>query len=430
MDRRDFIKNSAFFLAVGSMMTGLHSCEEKTVMPWDKDPNFGKKDEEPEIDEAEVGKPLPAWSEGYFDIHAVNSGRGECSFLIFPDGTSMVIDAGEVTGSSSYPSVPARPSDSVSAVDAYVHYFQHFLPAVCNGKIDYMMLTHFHNDHLGTCTSTKFAMNTAGNYRKTGIMGVYDQIKFSKYVDRSYPEYTDAALQTTDYTSGYNMLANFTSYNIKQNGLVCEKFDLGSDSQFAMKYDPSKYDFKCDNVSSNGVICVNGTKTDCYGSASHAENGMSNGCLFTYGKFNYLTCGDGGHNGKIEQPLAKALNKRIEAMKANHHMSVNTQTPTAMAIYMPRVIVTQSFYERDEQPNVDVLANLYKSYLTEKNLYFTNVVEAQQTKHSDVYSQAAGINGHVVIRVAPGGETYTVYMLDDTDFNYTVKSIDGPYNCI
>ena len=30
--------------------------------------------------ENEIGKPLSAWAEGCLDIHAINSGRGECTF--------------------------------------------------------------------------------------------------------------------------------------------------------------------------------------------------------------------------------------------------------------------------------------------------------------------------------------------------------------
>ena len=30
----------------------------------------------------EIGKPLSAWAEGCLDIHAINSGRGECTFYI------------------------------------------------------------------------------------------------------------------------------------------------------------------------------------------------------------------------------------------------------------------------------------------------------------------------------------------------------------
>ena len=36
-----------------------------------------------------AGTPLPPWQEGCLDIHAINSGRGECTFFILPDGTTL-----------------------------------------------------------------------------------------------------------------------------------------------------------------------------------------------------------------------------------------------------------------------------------------------------------------------------------------------------
>lgn len=42
---------------------------------------------------AVVGQSLPAWTEGCLDIHSINTGRGESTFYILPDGTTMLIDA-------------------------------------------------------------------------------------------------------------------------------------------------------------------------------------------------------------------------------------------------------------------------------------------------------------------------------------------------
>jgi hypothetical protein len=37
---------------------------------------------------------LPAWKPGILDIHHINTGRGNSSLVICPDGTSIPIDAG------------------------------------------------------------------------------------------------------------------------------------------------------------------------------------------------------------------------------------------------------------------------------------------------------------------------------------------------
>ena len=42
-----------------------------------------------------VGQVLPPWQTGYLDIHHINTGHGDAAFYIFPDGTTMLLDAGE-----------------------------------------------------------------------------------------------------------------------------------------------------------------------------------------------------------------------------------------------------------------------------------------------------------------------------------------------
>ena len=41
----------------------------------------------------------------------------------------------------------------------------------------------------------------------------------------------------------------------------------------------------------------------------------------------------------------------------------------------------------------------------------------------------AAKQGHIVIRVHPGGNEFYVYALDDAGDDYTVTSIHGPYIC-
>jgi hypothetical protein len=43
-----------------------------------------------------IGKPLPRWQEGYLDIQHINTGHDVSAFCIMPDGTTLLIDAGEM----------------------------------------------------------------------------------------------------------------------------------------------------------------------------------------------------------------------------------------------------------------------------------------------------------------------------------------------
>ena len=96
---------------------------------------------------ARVGATLPAWSEGYLDIHTISTGRGECLFFILPDGTSIVVDAGEFSREGkNHANVAQRPNAETRPTKAFGDYIRHFNP---NEAIDYFNLSHFHMDHMG-----------------------------------------------------------------------------------------------------------------------------------------------------------------------------------------------------------------------------------------------------------------------------------------
>src|SRR5690349_5556509 len=44
---------------------------------------------------AHAGYTLPPWSKGYLYIHHISTGRGNSAYIVMPDGTTLLIDAGE-----------------------------------------------------------------------------------------------------------------------------------------------------------------------------------------------------------------------------------------------------------------------------------------------------------------------------------------------
>ena len=45
-----------------------------------------------------AGDSLPAWTPGTLDIHQIVTGRGNAAFMMFPDGTTLLLDAGDAGG--------------------------------------------------------------------------------------------------------------------------------------------------------------------------------------------------------------------------------------------------------------------------------------------------------------------------------------------
>ena len=163
-----FIRYNICFLCV----VILTYCGKKTDIPDDNTI--------PEIDS------LPSWSEGYLDIHAINTGNGECTFFIFPDGTTMLVDAGAAL--TPPPESLPKPNDSKSPGQWISRYIMHMLKEFPVKKLDYMVLTHFHWDHMGGI-SAEMPISASGAYQLSGITEVGDNIRFDKVIDRDWPDY-------------------------------------------------------------------------------------------------------------------------------------------------------------------------------------------------------------------------------------------------
>src|SRR5687767_3408583 len=85
----------------------------------------------------EIGKPLPEWKEGMMDLHHINTGRGDAAFYILPDGTTFLLDAGEMPPDNSPRKTPVQPNDSKLPHEWIVLYIKKFMPPVSGGKLDY-----------------------------------------------------------------------------------------------------------------------------------------------------------------------------------------------------------------------------------------------------------------------------------------------------
>ena len=370
--------------------------------------------------EAEVGKPLPQWENGYLDIHHINTGRGECVFYVLPDGTTMLVDAGEFhTGGAKYPMVDQKPDTLTRPYKVYVDYMK----AAMGGdfKIDYAVLSHYHMDHMGRIEKD-YAVSDLG-YVLSGMTAIYDEIPYAKIIDRTYPEYE------FDGLAGTRNWGKFVSAVSERDGVPVEKFELGTDSQITLVNKPSKYpEFKIFNWHTSGYVWDNGEAKYCWGDKEPRENGASIGFMVSYGKFDWFTAGDAGNNGRVEKPVARAIGREIEAMKGHHHMSWHTMTPEMLEIFRPQVVINQSFY--GHQPWPETLKNVLSAGTEDgkdRDVFLTNYHDSTYADDPETLARVKAARGHVVLRVLPGGDSFYVYMLDDTDMEYKVKGIYGPY---
>ncbi|MBR7183079.1 MAG: hypothetical protein IKD41_03690 [Alistipes sp.] len=373
---------------------------------------------------ARKGRTLPAWSEGYLDIHTISTGRGECIFFILPDGTSIVVDAGEFSREGEkHKNVLQRPNAQTRPTKAFGDYIRHFNPY---DAVDYFNLSHFHMDHMGNI-EPEYVRSVEGDYTLTGVMALYHQVPFREVIDRAYGAYDSLKVKAMS-TKVLVEYKKFLEYHIAKGDIKASRFELGAVNQFAMKHNAAAYpDFNIENICSNGYVWNNGKAIDVYEGARNKirENASSCGFVIRYGKFDFLTAGDIGDYHNLEYRVAEAVGQ-VEAVKAHHHLSPHSMCQPSMEVLRPQTLVATSFYVREIQPDKSKFG-----YINDLgcNIYCTSVGEDLLEQYHKEYAVCKATSGHIVIRVAPKGDSYMVYTLDDTDSKYRVKRIDGPFKC-
>ena len=394
---------------------------------------------------------LPKWEKGYLDIHHINTGRGNCALLIFPDGTTMMIDAGDFDGkeyAAKYApmfAAPIFPNSSYTPGSSIINYVTNVL-GKDNAVIDYFLLTHFHSDHYGNIQKT--SGTSKNGYRITGLTEVGDVIPIKTYVDRDYPDYQfpvdlRSGKGGVDLPSFLNLL-EFLKYQKEHNGLVPEKFDIGSNTQFVLQKEPKAYpDFEVRNIKSNNLLWTGEgknttalfTKEDLLAkNGKYSENQMSTAVVVKYGKFKYYAGGD--NSGLVDQdhaewydietPMAPIIGK-VSAVSLNHHSNRDATNRNFLQVLDPKVVVAQSW--STDHPGAEVGQRLLSENIgTQKRDVFMTYYNDQTGIGIGPWF-ARGIKakqGPIVIRVYPDGK-YEVYVLDARKEDLTISKKFGPY---
>lgn len=367
---------------------------------------------------------LPDWQEGYLDFHSIATGQGESTFIKMPDGTTMLIDAGDVGEAWTKVHLP---DSSKTPGEWIAHYVRHFNKRSADpSRLDYFLLSHFHDDHLGS-----------HNKPGSGYFDVLKTVSFDRIIDRGWPDYDFPSREAI--TKVCPAMDQYIPTVRKQvaDGAVAEQFKVGSRKQIRLLNDPKKYDFEVYNIAANAVRhSGKGTKTvpmwpKGYDVTKYDENVFS--CAFTvrYGKFKYYLGGDlsGARSEKqrardCETQIAPLVGP-VTVMKANHHGQVDGGMPVFLWTLRPDVIVVQcSEYGHPKTPTAQ--RYLDPVYPGRRDIYITGDISRRDLKE-EIWSTFKPY-GHVVVRVYEGGERYQVFVLDPFSKDYSIIYESEIYN--
>ena len=388
---------------------------------------------------------FPKWEKGFLDIHFISTGRGNAAFYILPDGTTLLVDVGELSPIDSVRHPKAMPNDSKSPAEWVADYIYQFHPEGKNAKLDYTLITHFHDDHMGSFGNAKKTCE-AGEYKLSGITELGSLIPIKKLIDRGYdwplnfgdPDFQKKIMSDkmgAMILGQFNEYWKFIEYQKKINGLEYEKFRVGSSNQIKMKKYPSEFpEFKIKNLFADGDISAVDDSTIAirkYKDGEQvSENNLSIGIRISYGEFDFYTGGDipgigfagGIDENSMESAVAPVIGP-VDVATLNHHGNRDTQNELFVKTIQPRVWIGQSWTVR--HPGEEVLRRITSKYIYpgERDV-FTNFLHPVNRIYlaklaEDSYKSTSG---HIVVRVYPKGEKYDVFILNDKDEQREVLS--------
>jgi hypothetical protein len=387
--------------------------------------------------------PWTGWHRGEFQVHFIHTGVGESMFLIFPDSTTMLLDCGDQASITRGPhAVPVVPNPGRLAGEWVARYVQRVNP---NGAdVDWLVISHFHSDHAGTPRWQKYPSIPAPfpgapeepkpipGCARSGIGLAAEYLRFRRATDRGWPFYDDP--EPMEKTPSSEICAHVRAVwraLHHRDGLVVEPFRLGATDQFvAARGDAPGFSVR--NVCANGRLALpDGTVRDLYAeriAREHPlrlnENAMSLGMVFQYGKFRFFTGGDfsdwyQGPDGQgvfIEDELAETV-EHCHVAKINHHGHHSTGRALAEAL----------------SPRVWVACVWDQLHLTDDTAGFLLVPDASDEAQPMLVPtvlpvrdegerpwwrfvpEACRTGCHAIVTVPPGGDTFTLSLLDARD---------------
>jgi hypothetical protein len=378
---------------------------------------------------------LPPWRAGMLDLHHISTGKGNCTFVKAPDGTTLMIDAGATSRSGR---VARQYPNSERTVGAWIADYVRAVEGP-DARVDSLFLTHFHGDHMGEPSSDS-AKSPDGPWVLTGITEVASLLPIGQILDRGWPDYGfPAPIRSRPVTNYREFLRAFVA-----KGGEVQRIRPGSASQIVLRHDPSRYPtFTVRPVAANGVVWTGkGEETrNCFPPLSSLpkgelpeENVCSASILISYGKFRYFQGGD--TNGfleygtprwhDMETPIAEAIGK-IDVNHASHHGYVDGVNERFLALTQPRVHIISAWSPTHPAHSTLLRMTNRRIYPGDRSIYSTNTMDEARFVVGPPMDQIRSHHGHIVIRVEPGGSEYRVYIRNNKNTTREVTLCDGPF---
>lgn len=373
---------------------------------------------------------LPPWTPGTLDIHHIDTGVGNATFILGPDGTTMLIDCGATRGGPPA-STPLRPNDTRGAGEWVARYALRHAGAAGRSTLDYMIATHVHPDHVGSPLPGD--RQSSDGYVLTGLSEVDALMPADLVIDRGFPDYAPLPLIDAPFAANH---AAWLKARRKSERRV-EQVAVGSSTQARSRRLGA---FQVRFVGGNGRVWTGqerasrdllAPKASWTTEATPDENHMSIAMTLDYGPFRYFTGGDltaDTHDGAVpwldvETPIVNAAG-RVDVAAADHHGYFDACWSGFTRALDADAYVIQVWHAT--HPAMSSLQRLLDAWKSRRlrDVFITRLDPASRAVNGRFLPQLKSTEGHVVVRVGPDG-TYRVFVTDSRDEEDTITFAGG-----
>lgn len=366
-----------------------------------------------------VGQPLRPWREGCLDIHHIATGRGDCTLVIGPDGSSLMIDAG-ASASASPPSLAIRPDASRRAGEWLGRYAQRRLRDTGRTEIDVFLATHQHPDHIGD-VGTDTPLAPGGGWRLTGVTDVDAIVPIRRLVDRGYPLYDLPARNSAPFQRNYE---DYVRARLAA-GRPVERFRAGALNQLRTAPGASGCPgFAIRNLAVNGNVWTGRGEENAplfppmdrlAAGDVPDENVWSAAIRISYGRFGYFAAGDltsctfeGALPWRDVETAAARAAGPVDVAVSPHHGMFDATGADAIRALQAQAWIISAWHAL--HPGPSTLNRLFNGRLSAKPplVLATGVPPALEAAAPWLTRQLASTSGHIIVRVAPGGTSWRI----------------------
>jgi competence protein ComEC len=246
-----------------------------------------------------LGRPL--------EIFFVDVEGGQATLIVSPSGQSLLIDTG-------WRGFEGRDADRIvqAAKAAKVR------------QIDYLLITHYHRDHVG------------------GVMQLGDQMKILNFLDHG-PNTEDSKVVKEDYSDYVKVIQRGEHMVLKPGDAV----PIKGLSVKVLTSNGEHIQTPLEGAGQLNSYCATTPKRD----TDPSENARSLGVLVTFEKFRFLDMGDLTWNKELELMCPNNPIGTVDVLLVSHHGLNQSNSPALVDAVHPRVAIMNNGPHKGGSPD-------------------------------------------------------------------------------